>query len=235
MKHTLFVLSSAKTTKKALLKSLLPCYFFFGRNGVEPRSLLTIVLDYAHRCARTINSNSWKKALIYAYLPLGAMVNFDMPNVLDVLDMRVTPYAEVLPITGQAVPAKQQAFIVAESFDEDLQRPLFGGRLTTRYSRWHQGIDIAIKTGTSIKPIKAGKVIAAGWDYGYGLSVVVDHGEGLTSRYAHLSKVLVTMDRQITADTVVGLVGSTGHSTGPHLHLEVALDGKTINPSEYLP
>lgn len=183
-----------------------------------------------------LQPSNWKKLAIYGYLPIAATLNMgDFSARMQAAGKIAAPKAQVLPITGEDVPVKVQMQVVGESFDKNLQRPLYGGRLTTKYSTWHPGVDIAIALGTQIKPVKTGKVRSAGWEVGYGQCVVLDHGDGLTSRYAHLSKMFVKTGQEVKADTPLGLVGSTGHSTGPHLHLEIALDGKTINPLEYLP
>lgn len=184
----------------------------------------------------TLFSRNFRKLVVYGYLPIVASVNMaDFSARIPTMGKMRYPIAQSLPVTGGEPEAKIQVAITGESFDENLQRPLFGGRLTTKYSKWHPGIDIAIATGTTIKPIKSGKVISAGWESGYGLSVVVDHGDGLTSRSAHLSKLFVKNDQSVDTNQALGLVGSTGHSTGPHLHLEIYLDEKSINPLEYLP
>lgn len=177
-----------------------------------------------------------KKIVVYGYLPIVATVNMaDFSSRMVTMSKIRYPKAESLPVTGGEPEAKVQVAIVGERFNENLQRPLYGGRLTTKYSLWHPGIDVAIATGTIIKPITQGKVISAGWESGYGQSIVIDHGDGLTSRYAHLSKLFVKNDQSVSANQALGLVGSTGHSTGPHLHLEIYLDDKSINPLEYLP
>ena len=105
----------------------------------------------------------------------------------------------------------------------------FTGRLD-----FHSGLDLAAKSGAEIHPIKSGQVTFSGWQSGYGRVVVVKHDDGTESMYAHNSVNLVTVGQQVDADTVIGKVGSTGRSTGPHLHLEVRLRGAAVNPSPYL-
>jgi murein DD-endopeptidase MepM/ murein hydrolase activator NlpD len=116
------------------------------------------------------------------------------------------------------------------------QYPLANMRISQSFSFFHPGVDLATLTGTPIKPIKGGKVIEAGYSpLGYGNMVYIDHGNGVTSLYGHMSKILVKKDDNVDDNTVIGEVGSTGHSTGPHLHLEIRIDEKPINPFSVLP
>ncbi len=94
----------------------------------------------------------------------------------------------------------------------------------------HDGIDISQPTGTPVKPLSSGIVTFSGNNGGYGQMVEVDHGNGLTSRYAHLSKLLVHQGEQISSETTIGKVGQTGMTTGPHLHLEVHRQNTPIDP-----
>ncbi len=100
---------------------------------------------------------------------------------------------------------------------------------------FHPGIDLATEMGTPIYPIMAGTVTKAekNW-FGYGNMVVVKHSNEYESLYAHMEKILVTQGQQVTTDTVLGLVGVTGRSTGPHLHLEIHENGKPVNPAPIL-
>jgi murein DD-endopeptidase MepM/ murein hydrolase activator NlpD len=98
----------------------------------------------------------------------------------------------------------------------------------------HEGIDIAASSGTPIRAAAAGTVIHAGWLGGYGNLVVVDHGNGLATAYAHASAILVGVGQQVAQGDTVSLVGSTGHSTGPHLHFEVRVNGVAVDPLGYL-
>ncbi len=99
--------------------------------------------------------------------------------------------------------------------------------------RFHNGIDLGASTGTEVVAIKAGTVVSAGDRGGYGNSVVVDHGNGYTSTYNHLDSVSVNEGDKVTSGQVVGLVGSTGNSTGPHLHFEIILNGEFLDPLEF--
>lgn len=98
----------------------------------------------------------------------------------------------------------------------------------------HAGIDFRASTGTQIRSSGAGTVTVAGRNGGYGNMVEIDHGDGLTTRYAHLSRVLVKVGDHVEASDPVGLSGTTGRSTGPHLHYEVRRNGKAIDPMRFL-
>ncbi|WP_234554385.1 M23 family metallopeptidase [Thermus caliditerrae] len=120
--------------------------------------------------------------------------------------------------------------------------PLSGFRITTyfgqrgAFQRYHTGIDLAAPYGTPIVAAKAGQVQVAGWSsYGYGFHVVVDHGGGVETLYAHMSRIAVRSGEWVEAGQVIGYVGSTGWSTGPHLHFEVRVGGVARNPLAYLP
>lgn len=113
------------------------------------------------------------------------------------------------------------------------------GPVTSEYgSRWgrmHAGIDIGARTGTPIRAAKAGSVIFAGSQGGYGNVVIIDHGGGLTTLYAHQSRLGTRDGANVSQGEVVGYIGSTGHSTGPHLHFETRVGGSPQNPRRYLP
>jgi len=103
-----------------------------------------------------------------------------------------------------------------------------------RWGRLHAGIDIAAATGTPTWAVAAGTVIHAGWLGGYGNLVVVDHGNGLATANAHASAILVGVGQQVAQGESVALVGSTGNSSGPHLHFEVRVNGGAVDPLFYL-
>lgn len=103
------------------------------------------------------------------------------------------------------------------------------------YQLFHTGLDIAGKRGDPITPFMSGKVIYAGEiSWGYGKHVVIDHGDNLTSIYAHLDKIYVAPDQEVEPGDVIGTEGSTGWSTGPHLHFETRVFGIPVNPRVFL-
>lgn len=115
------------------------------------------------------------------------------------------------------------------------------GVITSRYGvssrirrSTHTGLDIAAIQGADIKVVADGTVIGASRDGAYGNLVKVDHGDGVETWYAHTSKMYVSVGQKVKAGDVIAAVGSTGNSTGPHLHLEIRVNGKHLNPQNYL-
>ena len=106
-----------------------------------------------------------------------------------------------------------------------------------RWGRMHKGIDVANNVGTPIVAARSGQVTKAGWDDGgYGYLVEIAHSDGSLSRYAHNSRILVRVGQAVTQGSVISHMGSTGRSTGPHLHFEIIPSGRgAVNPLEYLP
>ena len=100
--------------------------------------------------------------------------------------------------------------------------------------KFHTGVDLAAPGGSNILAAESGKVISAGWNGGYGNCLVVDHGGGISTLYAHASALLVSKGAQVTKGQVIAKVGTTGNSTGNHLHFEVLINGKTTDPMGYI-
>ncbi|MGI8996607.1 MAG: peptidoglycan DD-metalloendopeptidase family protein [Pyrinomonadaceae bacterium] len=114
----------------------------------------------------------------------------------------------------------------------------FGGRrdpFGSGGSEFHAGQDIAALSGTPVFAAGDGTVSFAGYQNGYGQVVIVDHGNGLATRYGHLSKIEAAAGQQLKRGAALGRVGSTGRSTGPHLHYEVRINDQPVNPRTYLP
>lgn len=103
-----------------------------------------------------------------------------------------------------------------------------------RWGRLHAGADVGVPIGTTVRASRAGQVITAGWVGGYGNCVIIDHGDGVTTRYGHLSEVTVSVGQYVDQGQQVALSGNTGRSTGPHLHFEIRINGEAVDPLPYL-
>ena len=99
---------------------------------------------------------------------------------------------------------------------------------------FHTGIDIAASQGSNLHAAASGKVLFAGWRGAYGNAIIIDHGGSMSTFYGHLSAISVKAGQEVKMNEVIGKIGSTGWSTGPHLHFEVRLDGEHTNPRSYL-
>lgn len=109
----------------------------------------------------------------------------------------------------------------------------FGARGSSRSSA-HTGLDISTSAGTGIRAISAGTVTYAGWKGSYGNLVIINHGNGVESYYAHCNALYVGVGQTVDSNTTIAAVGSTGNSTGPHLHLEIRTNGTPVNPQNYI-
>ncbi len=122
--------------------------------------------------------------------------------------------------------------------------PSDSSRLTSHYGQrvhpisgkvsHHHGLDVGAAAGSNIYAAKSGVVTHAGWAGGYGNAVYIDHGDGVETRYAHASSVTVAVGQQVSQGQVVAKVGSTGNSTGPHLHFEIRFGGSSVDPLSYV-
>ena len=108
----------------------------------------------------------------------------------------------------------------------------FGARGSRSYT--HTGLDLATSSGTGIRPAAAGTVVFAEYKGSYGNLIIVDHGNGIQTYYAHCSAIYVGVGQSVDTGTTIGAVGSTGNSTGPHLHFEIRVNGTPVNPEPYL-
>ncbi len=117
-----------------------------------------------------------------------------------------------------------------------IQSPIAYEYESRGFSWYHAGADLVAPTGTPVKPIMEGTVEATPYDpIGYGIHVILAHSEGYESIYGHLSQVEVKVGQKVNLNTELGKSGSTGFSTGPHLHLEIHQNGTAINPAEIVP
>jgi len=164
--------------------------------------------------------------LIAADSPAETVENFDvqlqdLDTALDRLD-RLKKTVRTLPIANPA-PGMPVTSLFGVRRDPLLGTPAF-----------HAGIDFRAHRGQRITATAGGIVTKAGRNGGYGNMVEIDHGNGFTSRYAHLSRILVSENQKVSFGTVIGEAGSTGRSTGPHLHYEIRRNGEAVNPANFL-
>lgn len=132
-------------------------------------------------------------------------------------------------IAGIAIPSSQPVDRMNFTSNFGIRSDPFTGA-----ARMHAGVDIPNPTGTPIYATADGTIIHAERLGGYGNMVEIDHGKGIATRYGHMSKLLVVPGAHVTRGQLIGLVGSTGRSTGPHLHYEVRIDGHAVNPVPFL-
>jgi murein DD-endopeptidase MepM/ murein hydrolase activator NlpD len=144
----------------------------------------------------------------------------DLSAVAAEHELEVMAYPSRMPVTGGRVPV---------SSHYGTRRDPFTGRLAR-----HSGLDIPARHGTPILASGGGRVLSAGYKGAYGQTVVIDHGDGLATLYGHASKLLVRPGEVVMPQQKIALVGSTGRSTGPHLHFEVIRDGSRVEPRQYL-
>lgn len=135
----------------------------------------------------------------------------------------------------QASTQEQKGEIIAESFSKPLVLP-HPGYISTRFSSWHPGIDIATGLGMPIHSVTEGVITTVGRDFfGLGNFVEVLHQNGFRSKYAHMGRIYVKVGDKVTSENILGEVGLTGHTSGPHTHLEITRNGNYVDPQALLP
>lgn len=146
------------------------------------------------------------------------------------------PVNEVITVgTAKAViSASEKANVTSDGFICPISK---GKYVITSYyggGRNHKGIDLAANKGVAIFAVSAGTVTYAGFDSDYGYNIIIDHGNGIKTRYAHASAMCVSKGQSVSQGDMIAAVGSTGRSTGNHLHFEIIINGKRVNPAPYL-
>lgn len=148
------------------------------------------------------------------------------------------PTYNIPPVKRSVVSAQsqeQKEEIISTSFSKPLVLP-HPGYLSTRFSSWHPGVDIAVGLGMPIHPITDGEVLETGTDFwGLGKYIVVSHENGFVSKYAHLGRIYVKKGDKVISDNMLGEVGLTGNTSGPHTHLEITRNGNYVDPLTLLP
>ena len=135
------------------------------------------------------------------------------------------PFRAVRPVSTAAIPSGAPLRTTMTSGFGMRIDPILGTR------RLHSGVDLAAPSGSPIVATSDGMVSKAGWNGGYGLFVSLEHGGGLQTRYGHMSRLNVVAGQRVHTGDVIGFVGSTGRSTGPHLHFETRVDGQAVRPN----
>jgi murein DD-endopeptidase MepM/ murein hydrolase activator NlpD len=140
-----------------------------------------------------------------------------------------TPQATKIQAEGSdATIIESQTNLITQ---KGMQYPVDSVHINQGYSFFHPGVDLGDDIGTPVKPVMPGIVAYAGWDHsGYGNLVVLTHKNGFDSYYAHLSKIEVATGEMVDMNTEIGKIGVTGHTSGPHLHLEIHQNGVSLNP-----
>ncbi len=163
----------------------------------------------------------------------------ELTRMIEEMEWRIEDREQQLRLLDQLASSKR---LEDELYLEG--RPITWGWLSSKYGyrsdpftgkrTWHAGVDLAGKDGSDIISVAGGVVTYAGERYGYGNLVEVDHGDGLITRYAHCKTIKVKVGDVVQKGQVVALMGSTGRSTGPHVHFEVIRNGKSENPETYI-
>lgn len=154
-----------------------------------------------------------------------------IPNATD-LKMRPKPVLEAI----RQAKTDVQAAVSHSKTGRRLSWPSTGvvsSNYGWRWFRMHNGMDIAGPVGTPVKAVKEGRVVYSGWMGGYGYAIDIDHGGGVRTRYAHNSALKVSVGEHVGRGQVISSMGSTGHSTGSHLHFEVHVGGRAVDPRSY--
>ena len=166
-----------------------------------------------------------------------ASIRSDRDSTLAELDALEQQSAALEARIREAQQRSSVPAVVAPSGSGVLGWPVSGpvtSGFGVRWGRMHEGIDIAVGEGTPVRAAAAGTVIYAGWMSGYGNLVAVDHGNGLSTAYAHNSSLAVSVGQSVAAGEIVSYSGNTGNSTGPHVHFEVRVNGSAVDPLGYL-
>lgn len=154
---------------------------------------------------------------------------FSQWSALDGIEEPVAAPTTTAPITGVSIPSRMPLDDSRMSSGYGMRtHPVLGGR------RNHQGIDLSAPTGTPVYATADGIVSRANWFSSYGLFISVEHGGEMQTRFAHLSRLAVGEGQRVRKGELIGYVGSTGRSTGPHLHYEVRIGGVAVNPVPYM-
>ncbi|WP_229720999.1 M23 family metallopeptidase [Dyella nitratireducens] len=193
--------------------------------------------------------HTWQGRLQQSRPVVATPAHMALPDKLDTTAISTSSYLHTLTQlyddTSVSTPSNPMLSDEVAKFHElEVGMPLALARITSDFGHrpnplgkghvFHRGIDMAAPVGTPVQAVAAGTVITARRDRSYGEFVVIDHHNGYRTLYAHNSKLLVKAGDRVTVGQQIAKVGSTGQSTGPHLHFEIHRDGKRVDPSPYL-
>jgi murein DD-endopeptidase MepM/ murein hydrolase activator NlpD len=198
-----------------------------------------------------------RKAIVESDRAMGGPTSADRKDLLDMVTGR-RPALDIDRMHSQLQTVRQSGSDVISNFEEisqyiDEQRQVFRatpvawpavGRVTSAFGQrndpfsreegeFHQGIDIANMLGTPIRATADGVVRVASWHGGYGRLIIIDHGRGYRTHYAHNAKILVSVGDRVKRGQIIGYMGTSGHSTGYHVHYEVWHNGRIMNPAKF--
>ncbi|OGY24097.1 MAG: hypothetical protein A2172_00955 [Candidatus Woykebacteria bacterium RBG_13_40_15] len=192
---------------------------------IDALSVLTEVLFLWQTFRKAVPTFAFRTIVVLGLIFLLVGFNQRPDTVVAGNQLAVTPKIEKLTISTQVVAKEHPIFTW----------PIRGG-ITSLFSSYHRGIDITAPHGAPIKPLAKGKVVFAGWNsHGFGNTIIIQSVNGFDSKYAHLSGINVRVGESVGSDAIIGFIGDTGVTTGPHLHFEVYKDGLAINPLSVLP
>ncbi len=216
--ETVVTQTNAKLDSLQSLATEVALAYGFGeaRRAQFPQSVVAL----AAQTNSTVDSGYHASLYAFNILKSTAMTNSGGPavqNLVTPIPFERTNIPSIWPVRGR----------ITAGFGERLD-PLSGE------GAFHAGLDISSTIGTDVESTADGIVLSAEPDAGYGNSVLIDHGFGISTRYGHLSKITVVVGQEVKRGQVIGAVGITGRSTGPHLHYEVHIQEAPVNPAKYL-
>ncbi|MFA5075978.1 MAG: peptidoglycan DD-metalloendopeptidase family protein [Patescibacteria group bacterium] len=214
------------------------------RSYIRPGDKLTIlpVSGIKHKVVRGENIN--KIAQLYGIEVAQVMIanDLDVNSSLSIGQELIIPGGKKLPVYAPTPKPVVRSYVgsapaSATPSSTQLQWPTSGRRITQYFGWKHGGLDIDGDYSSPIYAAESGTISRygwGGWNNGYGNVLAIDHGGGLSTLYAHMSKLFVKLGDTVTRGQTIGMMGTTGHSTGTHLHFEVRINGKTVNPLSYI-
>ncbi|MDO8488442.1 MAG: M23 family metallopeptidase [bacterium] len=193
------------------------------------------LIKFATRCGRS-NPFSFALRPLASHKHLRVIVGVNLAILAGALAI----YGPIPAFAGDSIGGQIEINVRPEgeislATIEAVQIPLSGYRLTQSFNWYHPGLDLAAPKGTPVFPVMTGRVAEVEYGrFGYGNNIVLAHANGYETRYAHLSKIEVAKGQEVNLGSEIGQVGSTGRSSGPHLHLEVYANTAPVNPKAIL-